>query len=144
MLGGREQDVGGLDVAVQDAATMGMLNGLGQQQNQSSGKWGIKRPSVLPEPIVQPILERGPLAVCQYEETESFDFVGFIYGQNVRVLEASQGLGFSKKTRPQGGIGEDAGSGDFDCDLAAQSAIESQIDNAKGSRAECANDFVRP
>ena len=123
---------------MENAATVGVLDGLGQREHELRRKARFDRAGLFLEPVFQ----GRAVAIGEHKKAQALDLVGFIDGQDVRVLKAGESLGFAKKAGSQFGVAKDAGSRDLDGHLTPEPGVLGQIDDAERTRAKRAKDFV--
>src|SRR5207247_1491888 len=99
-----EKDIAGLEVAVQDAALMSIVNGACHRRNQS-GRLALLR---LPDPrFPTPDLRQTPaFHQLHAEKVLSFVLADLVNWHDVRMVEAGSGFGFGVEPLDVGPPGE--------------------------------------
>ena len=133
-----EDDVVGLDVAVEDAAVVGVLGGVGQRGGPGRGR-AVRHGRVLG---LEPLAEAGPGAELGGDEVaERPELAGVEDADDVGMVEPGGGLGLAEEAADVVGAEHALGQGHLEGDLAAQEPVAAADDEAEAARAEVLEDL---
>jgi hypothetical protein len=127
---GVEHHVGGLDVAMDDLFGVGVVQGLGQLQDDLRGA-GRVDPAGLDDPG-----EGGPLDVGGGDVVAAVVEAGLVERDDVRVAEPRGGSGLAEEPLDSLGGVEQAGLRDLQRHLAVEARVERPVDRPEGPGAE--------
>ncbi len=131
-----DEDVGRLEVAVEHAAIVGLLQGKRQGADQRRRLRGRQAPQA------QPLRQRGPVDVGHRQKRRAVDDAGFVEGADVRMVQRRGGAGGPPKAR--GGIGPAVVQRNLQGDEPAQFRVVGQVNHAHAALAELHQDAVAP
>ena len=133
-----EHDVGGLQVAVDDAALVGGVEALGDLHGD------LERRGERQGAAEDPLGERLALQVLHDQEGRAVVLADVEQGADARVGERRQGARLALEARPAVGVRGQGGRQHLDGDGAVETGIPGAIDLAHPARADGARDLVRP
>ena len=130
-----KQDVGGLEVAVDNAQRMRLGQGVGHLAHQMGGTCRRHRPT-RPQDVVQ----AAAVDVFEYQVDVAVLFAGIVDGHDVRVMELADGTGFVEQRRTQRRVGLGKVEG-LDRHFPLQLWIPGKIDHALAAASKFPADF---
>src|SRR5262249_39790521 len=120
----RQQDVGRLEVAVDDAVLMGMLHRLGHTLHD------LRRLPRQQRPVTQPLLQAAARHQRHREEMLAIDRADLEDRYDSWRVQAGSGPGLTKEALDGAGGGELPGDDGLDSDGALESELMSTVDDA--------------
>ena len=136
MAGAVEQDVAGLEVAVQDAALVGEVDGSGHGFDQTGG--GLRSKDCLADYLG----EAAALDELHAEIMLAVLGADLVDGQDVRVIEVGGGLGLGAKAAHVGGRSQVPRQNHFERHVAAQADLPRLEDDAHAAAGDLLAQFV--
>jgi hypothetical protein len=134
-----QQDVGRLDVAVDEAMPMGMVQAFRHPGDDLDGLRGGQ------PPLLQPCLQVGALDELPHDVAEAV--VGaaeVVHGKDGGVVEGGQHARLGQVRLGVGGGGDALAPRHLDSDVAAQVVVVAAVDDAEGARAQPGRHPVAP
>ena len=131
-----DKDVGGLDVAVNDAFGVSRVEGVGNFDGQGKNLAGLHRTArdaVLQGYAIQKLHGDEGLAVLLADIVNRTD---------VGVIQSGGGLGFALKTAERLGIASDFVGKEFQSDEAVQAGVLSLVNHAHAAATELFDDAI--
>jgi hypothetical protein len=123
-------DVGGFEIAMDDAALVGGVQRLRDLRCDGERLFERERPTL------QSVGERGTLDQFQDEGTNAIEIFDPVNRADVRMIQRRQQPGLPIEAGTPIRIGEPHGGEDLDCDIAIEAAVAGPIDLAHTPRAE--------
>src|SRR5262249_16766409 len=131
-----KQHVAGLDVAVEHAAAMTVLHGIGERRNDHRGRPGSHQ-LILP----QPLLEIAPLAVRRGDVAHWADLAAFEDRQDMRMIERRGGPCLAQQAIVTASAAEYMQLRDLERNVSPQQQIAGKINDSETALTENLEQF---
>ena len=131
-----EQDIGRLQVAVQNPALVGMMDGLGDDGDQPGGRAGIGGE------LGEPLVEAASRDQLHAEEMPPSVLANLVNRHDVRMVELCDSLGLVLKSHQLGFGGERARLDHLEGDRPVERDLVSLEDDAHPASPQLAQDLV--
>ena len=133
-----DQDVAGLDVAVDDAAgLMGMVQADGRLPNVMCGSGDVHRPMFLDD-----LLQAGAVHIFHHQKVQLVVLIDVISANDVGMIQSRDGAGFPIETFERRRVLGFSGGQDLDGGATAHELVLAQIDTAHAALAKALHHFV--
>ena len=126
-----EQDVGGFDVAMDEARPVGGVERAADLFGEPQGLPSRQR-SAFPDQALQ----AGAADVAHGEVEDAFDLVSVVDRDHVWMVEGGRELGLAQEPRAEVLAARQLGGEDFQCDLAPEALVGGEVDGAHPAAAE--------
>ena len=136
LAGGGDEDVGGFDVAVEDAFAMGGFEGVGELSadfHEAGERGWMARVEAVERLAVEQLHDEEGLAV---------GLVDFVDGADAGVVECGGDAGFAVEALESGRIGSGGAGDEFEGDVAAEALVFGFVDHTHATRSDAAQDGV--
>ena len=134
---GQEQ-VGGLDVAMDEAGGVGGVEGAGDLGQQVGRQARVERPSL------EPIVEVGALDVAHGQERGALGLTGLVDGDDVGVVDRGRQLRLAQEAGAERLVVCVFGGEQLEGHLAPELALLGEVDDAHAAAPQDALDAIRP
>ncbi len=131
-----EQDIGRLDVAVDEAARVGGVEGT---RNLGEDRDRLRR---LERAVPQPLLEVASLDVAHRDEEQLAELAGLVDRDDVRVVDRGRELRLAQEAVAERFVLGEVGGEELERDVALQALVLGQVDDAHAAAAEQGLDAV--
>ncbi len=131
-----DENVGGLDVAMDDALGVGGVEGVGDLDGELQQDVGFERTAV------DAVLQGDAFEVLHDDEGLSGGFIDFVDGADVGMIQRRGGAGFALEALERLRVGGDFGRKEFESDEASQLDVFGLVDDAHATAAEFVDDAV--
>src|SRR5205085_57409 len=129
--GAVEQQVAGLDVAVDEAHQVAVMHADGRLSDVVSGTSGVERAEAGDD-----LLQAGAVDVFHHEEVQAVGLVDVVSADNVRVVKSRDGAGFAVEAFEVARVGELFDWQHFDGDQTLHENMFAEVDGPHAADAE--------
>ena len=136
LIAGRQQNVGRLEIAMDDVRLMGDVHGPGQAAHHLGRVAGRQRPTV------QLLRQAAPLAIFEGKVGQTVVLADLVDLHDVRMMEPGHGLGLGQKTGAIAFIGVGPGEDHLQSDDAVEARLPRLVDDAHAAASEGGQDVV--
>ena len=134
MVVGGDEDIGGLDVAVEDAARVGVVGGVGDLGEEGDSSWEIEAREGLGE---------GAVFIKRHTEIVDAVFLAcLVEDYDTRVLKLRNGFDFHGEAEPRIWRCERSGADDFERDFAVDPETAGAVDDAHAATGDFTEDLM--
>ena len=133
----RDQDVGRLDVAVDESRPMGCVQGARDRMQQRPDALGLESPLSLDQ-AAQVCAAHVP----HRDEQIAVDLAGLVDGHDVRVVEPGRELRLADEPAPERRVGRELRGQHLDRDAACEARVFGQVDDAHPAPAQLGLDAI--
>jgi hypothetical protein len=130
------EDIGGLDVAMNNALRMSSVEGIGDFDGELQQDIGLKRVAG------DLVLEGHAFEILHDDEGLAGGFVDFMDGADVGVIQRRGGAGFTLEAFERLRVGGDVRGKEFESDEAAKLDVFGLVNNAHAAAAQLVDDAV--
>ena len=132
-----QHDVGGLEIAVDDALPMRLVEGVGDLGRD------LQRLVERERPLLEAGGERLPVEMRHDEEVRAVGVADVVDAADMRMIERRDGARLALEPRAQVGIAGDVRREDLDGDAAIEPRVAGFVDFAHAASTQRADDFIR-